>query len=226
MDSVVSGAITALGLNDPADVRQWLEVLHEVGNEQVSESESDWTTFLDALRGRAAASGIPSETVESFAEYVNTCGASLMEVIGELAGLDDEPLGVAEQSVAPSSVPGTDPFDYDVSAWTAFLAENGPRWNGDESAWDMFVAWFSYQANEHGLAVPANQFLGYAQNEHDKVAFFAQYEITIGVPAQDDPNEQAAISEELDVSSFPDVAEGDSGDWVRYLDTMLAREGF
>jgi hypothetical protein len=29
-----------------------------------------------------------------------------------------------------------------------------------------------------------------------------------------------------DVSSFPEVKEGDSGEWVEYLDAMLSSHGF
>jgi len=72
---------------------------------------------------------------------------------------------------------------YDADSWNAFLAENGPRWNGDDAAWEQFRAWFAYQADQAGLADPAAGFLAYVDGEQDKIAAFAAYGVTIASPA-------------------------------------------
>ena len=40
---------------------------------------------------------------------------------------------------------------YDEAAWQAFLAENGPRWDGTDDSWQPFREWFAYTAAAQGL---------------------------------------------------------------------------
>ena len=120
---------------------------------------------------------------------------------------------------------------YDPDAWTAFLNENGPRWNGDDSVWEQFRDWFAYVAGQQGLADPAEGFLTYVEGQQDKVAAFAAYGVTI-TPSTDTGSvgggagADAEPSQAPDVSTFPETKPGDSGEWVDYLDTMLTSNGF
>lgn len=130
---------------------------------------------------------------------------------------------------------------YDPDAWSTFLAENGPRWNGDDAAWDQFRTWFVYQADQQGLADPANGFLTYVEGQPDKIAAFAAYGVTIAAPAHagdtatsDTATSDTATSDTAtsdasqapDTSTFPETRPGDSGEWVAYLDAMLTSNGF
>jgi peptidoglycan hydrolase-like protein with peptidoglycan-binding domain len=122
---------------------------------------------------------------------------------------------------------------YDQAAWTAFLNENGPRWNGDNTVWGQFRDWFAYVAGQQGLADPAEAFLTYVEGQPEKIAAFAAYGITIAPAtdtgnAGDDAGAGAAAdpSQAPDVSTFPETRPGDSGEWVAYLDAMLTSNGF
>lgn len=100
---------------------------------------------------------------------------------------------------------------YDESAWNAFLAEYGPYWNGDDATWPEFRTWFQYEAEQRGLADPAQAFLTHA--ESDRRGVFTQY----GVARTPAP---------VDVATHPPITRGDTGEWVEYLDDMLTRNGF
>jgi hypothetical protein len=75
---------------------------------------------------------------------------------------------------------------YDEQAWQAYLAENGPLWDGTEDSWEQFRDWFAYDAGQHGLSTPAAALLDYLtpQPAADRIATFAQYGVTITAPEQ------------------------------------------
>lgn len=112
---------------------------------------------------------------------------------------------------------------YDESAWQAFLAEHGVRWDGAGASWEQFKRWFLYEAERRTLTVPANGFVTYVEGQADKASVFALYGISITTASADPAGEPQANS---DVSAFPEVKEGDSGEWVQYLDAMLTSQGF
>jgi hypothetical protein len=179
MDPVVSGAITAIGLAEPAQRERWFEVLHTTYRDQSAAGQPDWTAFYPILEESATSEGIPRSAVGIFVEYLNSYASSPIAVIAELDRLGDELPGLYAQLAAKSAVDSTE-SGYDEAAWNSFLAENGPSWNGEESAWDPFCEWFRYQAAKQGLAGPADQFLAYVGGQDDKVAVFGRYGITIG----------------------------------------------
>jgi hypothetical protein len=67
----------------------------------------------------------------------------------------------------------------DPAAWNAFLAENGPYWDGTEDNWPAFRDWFAYQAGQAGVPHSAGAFLDYAESTGDKAAAFAEYGIPL-----------------------------------------------
>jgi hypothetical protein len=79
----------------------------------------------------------------------------------------------------PESDGGTTATDED---WFAFLAENGPHWDGQEESWAQFREWFAYHAQERGLDASADGFLAAAESG-DKHAVFAAYGIAVPTPA-------------------------------------------
>ena len=66
---------------------------------------------------------------------------------------------VAQQHAVEPAEPTTPP--YDESAWNAYLATNGPYWDGTEESWAQFRDWFRYHAEEQGLGVPATGLLDF-----------------------------------------------------------------
>jgi hypothetical protein len=93
---------------------------------------------------------------------------------------------VAQQhAVEPAEPTPTTPA-YDESAWSAYLATNGPYWDGTEESWQQFRDWFRYHAEEQGLGVPATGLLDFlaARSASDRIATFARYGVTIRPPAR------------------------------------------
>lgn len=74
---------------------------------------------------------------------------------------------------------------YDESAWTTYLATNGPNWDGTEESWPAFREWFAYYAAEQGLTGPATALLDHldTQSAPERVATLATYGVVI---AQED----------------------------------------
>jgi hypothetical protein len=210
MDAAVAAAITAVPFAEAGQARQWFDVVCRTRDQ--CGASADWDRFAAELAERAEAEGIGREIVEQFTEYLSNNDPAPVETIGRMRGLGDD-LPRLYHELADG---------YDEAAWQAFLAENGPRWDGDERTWDQFRQWFHYEAGQHGLAVPAGQFIGHVEGQPDKVAVFAQYGVVISAAG-------AAVADRSpapDVSSYPELKDGDEGEWVEYLDAMLTSQGF
>ena len=74
---------------------------------------------------------------------------------------------------------------YDETVWQRFLAENGPRWAGDDGSWEQFAAWFTYHADQAGVGQPATALMDHlgALAGPERIATFAQYGVQIAAPA-------------------------------------------
>jgi hypothetical protein len=71
---------------------------------------------------------------------------------------------------------------YDEQEWFAYLAENGPAWDGTEESWGQFREWFTFYAGERGLGEPARALVEHldGQPAAERIATFAQYGVIIG----------------------------------------------
>jgi hypothetical protein len=216
MDPVVSGAITAIGLESPAQRESWFALLRTTYS---AAGELDWAAFTPKLAESAAAGGIPSSAVGIFVEYLNSYASSPIGVIAELDKLGDDLPNLYSQLTAPAA--GGTESGYDETAWNSFLAANGPRWNGDESAWGQFSEWFRYQAVEQGLGAPADQFLAYVVGQADKVAVFGQYGITIARPAPTQPAPAEDPFGWVSQENGAKLAQGWGNDWQTALGSQL-----
>ncbi len=85
------------------------------------------------------------------------------------AGLPDEQVSAFLTEVPPS----------DDSAWCAFRAEHGSRWDGLADTWLAFREWFAYVAGEQGLSSPAGQFLDYVSAADNQVAAMQEYGVVV-----------------------------------------------
>lgn len=216
VDTQVSAALTSVDLSDPILRRTWFELLCEVHRELSANGEPSWDDLSREIEQRADTNGIPADVPQAFVQYLNDNCSSPESVIAEMVGEGDQLPALYEQAAGTPGQAGEE--GYDQAAWGSFLATNGPRWNGDESAWAPFVEWFQYEAEQNGLGQPAKDFLGYAASQPDKQAVFTQYGVTVGGGT--------AQAQQTDVSTYPELTEGASGEWVDYLDTMLRSKGF
>jgi hypothetical protein len=107
---------------------------------------------------------------------------------------------------------GGDGAAYDEEAWQAYLAQNGPRWDGTEESWGQFREWFGYYADQQGLGVPATQYLDYftAQPAAERITAFAQYGVTITPPQPTgaEPSGEGTVSTAEDIlKEHPEMAD-------------------
>lgn len=176
-------------------------------------SAAKWDEFAAELRECAGREGFRSEVADGFVDYLGQ-RPDPMDTVRKLC--ENGPDWITAQHLELFAEAETEPVgeDYDEKVWFAFLAENGTAWNGDEANWTAFTEWFVHEAAQAGLGTPAHEFVTYVMGKPDRIAAFAEFGLTVGAPAE----EQAG--------SFPALSEGDSGEWVAYLDQMLTAHGF
>ncbi|GLZ41608.1 hypothetical protein [Actinokineospora sp. NBRC 105648] len=217
MEAALSSAITAVHHDDAAAAERWFELVRATHDQLAAAGRPEWSEFSTALAENAGSAGVDGQTVEQFVEHMAANDVDPAGTVEQMARLGtDLPAYHAELTAAAVEPAAAD----DSAAWAAFLPEHGPRWDGQDASWEQFAAWFRYEADQHGAGTSAAGFIAYAEGQPDKVAVFAQY----GVPIAAQPAQDAAAA--VDVSSFPEVRPGDSGEWVDYLDTLLTSHGF
>jgi hypothetical protein len=214
MDAAVTGAITAVHLDDEGAAQRWFALICETYDKTIDAGAAEWPSFTAALLEAASGGGVGADLVEQFVEHLQLTDSTPFETVGRLRELGTDLPAWHRELTAKE--PGAESGGYDESAWQAFLAEHGARWDGADSTWDQFREWFVYTATEQGLGEPAAAFVAYAESQPDKVAVFAQYGLSIA----------GAEAAATDTSTYPRLKEGDTGEWVDYLDTMLTSKGF
>lgn len=177
MDDVVAHAVGIVRHSSTSEAHRWFTAVCTAHDE----SGGDWARFAEHLSAQAAGS-FPDDEVRQFLDAVESAGG--IGVVGDMVGLGPDRL-TAEYETAAAD-PGAEPAGYDEQAWVAFLAENGPRWNGDEASWEQFAAWFLHTAGEAGVGEPAGSLLEYLSGVPDKVAEFGRYGVVIDVAVVED----------------------------------------
>lgn len=96
------------------------------------------------------------------------------------------------QPTAPVTAP------YDEAEWQAYLATNGPAWNGTAEAWAAFREWFVYHANAQALGDPAVALLDYIEGLDlpGRVAKFAQFGVVIPATEETEEDEEPTDGKE------------------------------
>jgi len=209
LSSTAFSAMTAVALA-PDERQVWFQVLCDL------DADLTWDQAEPALTTSAAAAGVGTDTVEEFLRVVAN-DSDPMSVLAELRAAGPDLL--EDTYLAATAGPDTtDPAaggEVDEAAWTEFLHSHGARWNREEDAWPQFRDWFLYEADQRGLGDPARAFVEYAESG-DKTQTFADYQ----VPYPD------VATAEPDVSAYPEVTEGDQGEWVAYADALLSQAGY
>lgn len=221
MDELANAVLSAQ-LADTSQAERWFALVCKAYEESAAAEES-WKEFRGRLTGAAAGEGFSAEA-ENFAEYMEAATSAPLDIV---ATMNDQGAGrladmyaakIATDTAAQEVVPAED-----QDGWNAYLAANGPTWDGTEDAWQQFRAWFLYQAAQARVGRSAEAFIGYVEAQRDKIAAFTEYGVTIGAQPSADSPESAGTA---DPASFPELSEGDSGQWVDYLDSMLRSRGF
>jgi hypothetical protein len=161
MDDIGYAAIAAMGLDGHEWAAHWLAVLAEV--EREFPADQDWDAFTAALYTRSRDAGVRDDQVENFLRQAADGG---------------DPAGVVAGICADPALPPEEPA-YDEAAWWAFLAENGPRWDGTSDTWAQFREWFSCTARENGLQAPADQLLEHLEGVENRIEVMAAYGVRI-----------------------------------------------
>ena len=216
MDSVLTDSLAVLRDSEPSDPRLFFAALGEV-LEHIGEG-ADFDTFRTAFTDRASRDGF-AESGELFVRYLESTGGA--ETVRKLAeeGMDNLVVEYERRTGIPDSG-GAASGAYDESVWTAFVAEFGPGWNGAVDTWDAFRTWFLYHAGERGVAAPATDFLDHAENESDRVAFFAVYGVTIDTEAAEDPGAWQAF-----LADYGPVWNGAEENWASFTPYFLHYAG-
>lgn len=198
MDDHIIAALTELGFPTREYAEAWHTHLLEI--RQTHPPESDWETFSAELTRRSTDLGLTEDRVGAFLDQLTTTGdpAATIEVVCAEpeqvaalapAGPDPEAAGYSEDAAA-----------YDQDAWFAFLAEEGPRWDGYMDSWPVFRDWFVYTAAERGFGQPARQLAEYVESAPSPWQAMAEYGVPIN-PLADYPEveELAAVESDDDL---------------------------
>ena len=109
----------------------------------------------------------------------------------------------------------------ELDAWYPFLAEHAVEWDGQDATWPRFRRSFLEAADAAGLTAVAIGFLDYAEGEPDRVAFFAQYGVTIGATAEDEPAETDTDAWNAFLAEYGPGWNGDEENWAAFRDWFL-----
>jgi hypothetical protein len=121
---------------------------------------------------------------------------------------------VATPAAATTAAPA-----YDEAVWQRFLAENGPRWAGDEGSWQQFRDWFTYQADQAGVGRPATALMDHLGTlaGPERIATFAQYGVRIAAPADQRSSYDAEAWRRVLTEHGPRWA-GTDDTWMQFRD--------
>lgn len=193
IDQVVSASWHA----DEAAAYEFFAALHETA----ALLRADGRTDPDALRAALTDAALPAESVDALIDTLEQIGEPLDEVLEAVVavGPDDlvgrynhvlreayaaagnDPDGGPDPTGEQQSGP-EDPVAEDPDAWNAYLAANGPAWDGTEDTWTQFTDWFLYHGAEAGVGQSAQAFIDYVAAEPDKLAAFAAYGVHLAGP--------------------------------------------
>jgi hypothetical protein len=223
MDTEVGYLAAALGYIPAESARPVLDAIctahaqvPETDESDESESESgdadtvpasQFDRFQSVFRDHASDAGVLAESIEATVETLRLRGE--MTVVDALADARVEALVTSYQTLLPidSESDEAEAEQGDDSAWYAFLAENGPRWDGSEDSWQRFQQWFLYYAEQARVGTQARAFTDYVDGSPDKRAVFAQYGVTIVDAAQP----EAASEDESRRAESPSEERVDDG---------------
>lgn len=212
------GSIEGATMPSADDIWEWIRTpLEELKNDLGAEPDKPWETrraeFLEHL-GLSEPSQYP--VIEHLLEHLDQLAeddrANLISS-GEIDSLayqlaQQYDVGDGHQDAGHAEPAAAETSGYDEQAWHAYLAENGPYWNGTEEAWDQFREWFIYHATERGLGEPATSLLDHltAQPAAERITTFAQYGVTI-TPKASEPEPDGLSHEDIETAMAEVLAE-------------------
>jgi hypothetical protein len=218
MDHVLTGSLQVLRDNGLSDPRQFFVSVAEVCEElERAGNGTDFDAFRSAFTDRASRDGF-GQAGEEFVRYLGDNGGA--EVVRKLADEGPDNLTAEyERMAVEEPAPAEEDESYDEDAWGAFVVEYGASWNGEEETWDAFKTWFLYHAEERGLRAPAAGFLEYADGESDRIAFFAQYGITVS--SDEDGEDEDPEAWQAFLTEYGPAWDGDEENWAAFTPYFL-----
>jgi hypothetical protein len=138
-------------LSDITQADRWFALVCETYEALASEDDQSWDEFCGRLTGAAASEGFPTEA-EKFTEYLASVTSAPLDVVAAVS--DQGQRGLAEmyrEAIAAAQEDGAGQPEEDPAAWNAYLAANGPAWDGTEGSWQPYRDWFLYYAVEAGV---------------------------------------------------------------------------
>lgn len=234
-------AVLSVQLTDITQAERWFELVCRAYGESVSAGEDSWDGFRERLTGTATEEGFSAEA-ETWTEYMAATTSAPLDVVADMSAQGKDRLAemyAAEMATVQGdgeTVRADGQVADDPAAWNAYLTTNGSFWDGTEAGWQQFRDWFLYYAAEAGVQQSAEIFIDDVEAQPDKIATFLRYGITVTTqPSSADSaefvdsaetSEVAESAEAVNPTSFPELSEGDTGEWVDYLNSMLSSRGF
>jgi hypothetical protein len=225
MDYVLTGSLEVLRDSGPSDPRLFFVSVVEVHEElDRAGNGSDFDAFRSAFAERASREGF-AEAGEQFTRFLGDNGGT--EVVRKLTDEGPDNLVteyeriIAAGAAAPAAEETAADDSYDEAAWGAFVVEYGASWNGDPESWDGFKEWFLYHAEDQGLRSPAAGFLSYAEGESDRIAFFAQYGITVGAGDEEENPEEDQGAWQAFLTEYGLAWDGVEENWAAFTPYFL-----
>lgn len=228
MDEKVTAAVGAVGLAD-SELQGWFTAICSTYKRAAEEGKAaDWSSLSPVLESDLVSAGMNRDAVAQLIQHLGS-DSSAVDTVRGMADAGPNELVAEYRKLVARGTEQSDGGAYDEATWQKFLAENGKLWNGQPEAWDQFRTWFLYQAGQEGLSVPATSFIDYADGQSDKVAAFGQYGVRLPTQAASTTTTTTTTDESsttADTSTYPELTEGATGEWVDYLDQMLKSKGF
>lgn len=184
-------------------VDQFLEQIHPA-LDALAESQEPWQDRREAFVRQLGALGLSddpltAQLMERLDSVSDDERATMLA--GREFGLSEAPVeeqasGQPGQAAGGGAAGGP---GYDEQAWQAYLAQNGPSWDGSRDSWGQFRQWFLYYADERGLQEPATGLMEYldGQSADERVSTLAQYGVSIAQGSQEDEPDEVA-DEDID----------------------------
>jgi hypothetical protein len=171
-------------------VDQFLERIHPA-LEALAESRDPWENRRETFVRELGALGLSDDPLATqLVERLDSASDDerAMMLASRQFGLAEVP--VEEQAVGQPGAAGAGGTEgepgYDEQAWHAYLAQNGPAWDGSQDSWGQFRQWFLYYADERGLLEPATGLVELldGQSAADRVSTLARYGVSIATAAE------------------------------------------
>lgn len=222
--------VSAVRHDDEMRAELWFATLHDAYRRpDEADPAADWDVFAVRLQQLAAERGFPSETVGQFCENLRHWSSEPLSDVVAVRQLwqtsGDEVLAAYREVMAEPDEPAHDEHahheqPYDGQAHEEPAHEQAYEEPAHEQAYDEA---YDGQAHEQAHEEPAHEEPGHEPAHEQHVEQHGGQHVEQHVEHGHDGHEQQP---EADVSTFPKLQEGSTGEWVDYAATLLEQQGY